>query len=150
MQVGEVEAMFVALKADVEALFMTAPSVSLAELAQEVVDAHSHLDSQARLSCCWHLPMAMAPLLFTQPTLSKGVGSAGARPLAAEHSARNVSAQHLSFLQLGARKGPLQAGKFAGRDWLQADSACRAQKTSTCSLSERNATSCALVEVSLQ
>lgn len=43
------EAVFVALKADVEALFMTAPSVSLAELAQEVADAHSHLDSQVRV-----------------------------------------------------------------------------------------------------
>lgn len=49
VQVGEVEAVFVALKADVEALFMTAPSVSLAELAQEVADAHSHLDSQVRV-----------------------------------------------------------------------------------------------------
>ena len=42
------EAVFVALKADVEALFMTAPSVSLAELAQEVADAHRHVDSQVR------------------------------------------------------------------------------------------------------
>ncbi|KAK9846399.1 hypothetical protein WJX81_003004 [Elliptochloris bilobata] len=48
-KVGEVEAVFLALKADVEALFMTAPSVSLAELAQGVADAHRHLDSQENI-----------------------------------------------------------------------------------------------------
>ena len=49
-----------ALKADVEALFMTAPSVSLAELAHEVADAHAHLDSQARLPRCWQLTVGHA------------------------------------------------------------------------------------------
>ncbi len=57
LQVGEVEAVFLALKADVEALFMTAPSVNLAELAHEVADAHRHLEGQVcscvLLSCLW-------------------------------------------------------------------------------------------------
>jgi len=65
-QVGEVEAVFVALKADVEALFMTAPSVNLAELAHEVADAHRHADSQVEAA-------ARAPAPRSSPLARRGL-----------------------------------------------------------------------------
>jgi hypothetical protein len=78
-QVGEVEAVFVALKADVEALFMTAPSVNLAELAHEVADAHRHADSQvgAAAPCSGQL-LAVSPRL--EPPGEGGASLHGALP----------------------------------------------------------------------
>ncbi len=70
-QVGEVEAVFVALKADVEALFMTAPSVNLAELAHEVSDAHRHADSQVGAAAHLSGQQLLAPR--SNPLARRGV-----------------------------------------------------------------------------
>ena len=42
-QVGEVDSMFQALRAEVEALFMTGPSVSLEAVSTELQNTHAHV-----------------------------------------------------------------------------------------------------------
>jgi len=42
-QVGEVDSMFQALRAEVEALFMTGPSVSLEAVSIELQNTHVHV-----------------------------------------------------------------------------------------------------------
>ena len=49
-QVGEVDSMFQALRAEVEALFMTGPSVSLEAVSTELQNTHAHVADEVR-SC---------------------------------------------------------------------------------------------------
>ena len=49
-QVGEVDSMFQALRAEVEALFMTGPSVSLESVSTELQNTHAHVTDEVR-SC---------------------------------------------------------------------------------------------------
>ena len=45
-QVGEVDSMFQALRAEVEALFMTGPSVSLEAVSTELQNTHAHVANE--------------------------------------------------------------------------------------------------------
>lgn len=64
-QVGDVEAVFNALRADVEALFMTAPSVSLDAVDQGLRDMQAFADEQ----------VCLFTSLFAQPVLASGLAS---------------------------------------------------------------------------
>ena len=47
-QVGEVDSVFQALRAEVEALFMTGPSVSLEAVSTELQNMHVHVANEVR------------------------------------------------------------------------------------------------------
>ena len=63
MQVAELEGLFGALRADVEALFMQAPSVDMDALAEQARDMRLHAAEQV---ICQHLQDAAFILVFLE------------------------------------------------------------------------------------
>ena len=49
-QVGEVDSVFQALRAEVEALFLTGPSVSLEAVSAELQNMHAHVANEVRVT----------------------------------------------------------------------------------------------------